>query len=100
MANLRPYGFSRRGAKRAPRETFDRKAQEHLTALLGYRVSPVITIRNLQKYVNDLTAVIDRMWDQSDGRLSARQQKQVQIITRTQEWLTKLSIGELPPEIP
>ena len=93
MADLRPYGFTRRGATRAPRLTFDTPARRHLEALLGYRVSPVITIRNVQKYLNDLTGITDRMWDESDGRLSARQQQQVRVIKRTQDWLIKVVEG-------
>lgn len=91
MADLRPYGFHRKGATRAPRLTFDTKARYHLEALLGYKVSPVITIRNVQKYHDDLTTVIDRMWDFNEGRLSAKQQKQVRVIKRTQVWLQKVA---------
>lgn len=93
MANLRPHGFRRVGATRAPRYTFDTKARDHLRLLLGYPISPVITIRNVQKYVDDLTSVIDRMWDFNEGRLSAKQQQQVRIIRRTQTWLTKVAEG-------
>lgn len=93
MPDLRPYGFHRKGAARAPRLTFDTPARRHLESLLGYKVSPVITIRNIQKYVDDLTTVIDRMWDYNQGRLSAKQQKQVTIITRTQAWLQKVAEG-------
>ncbi len=91
MADLRPYGFHRRGATRAPRYTFDTKAREHLRALLGYPISPVITIRNIQHYLDDLTVVMDDMWNQSGGRLSARQQQQVRIIKRTQAWLVRVA---------
>lgn len=90
---LRPYGFRRKGATRAPRLTLDTKARRHLEALLGYTVSPIITIRNLQKYIDDLTSVIDRMWDYHQGRLSAKQQQQVRIIKRTQSWLHKVAEG-------
>jgi len=93
MADLRPYGFHRRGATRAPRYTFDTKAREHLRALLGYPISPVITIRNIQHYLDDLTVVMDDMWNQSEGRLSARQQQQVRIIKRTQAWLVRVAEG-------
>ena len=91
MADLRPYGFHRRGATRAPRYTFDTKAREHLRALLGYPISPVITIRNVQQYINNLTVVIERMYDATDGRLSAKQQQQVRIIKRTQAWLVRVA---------
>jgi hypothetical protein len=95
MADLRPYGFRRKGATRAPRFTFDTKARDHLKALLGYPISPVITIRNVQKYLDDLTTVIDRMWDFNEGRLSAKQQQQVRVIKRTQAWLQKV-VEDLP----
>jgi hypothetical protein len=93
VANLRPHGFSRKGATRAPRFTFDTKARDHLKLLLGYPIGPVITIRNIQRYINDLSDVIGRLWDDTDGRLSARQQQQVRIIRRTQTWLAKLAEG-------
>ena len=91
MPDLRPYGFHRKGVTRAPRYTFDTKARDHLKALLGYPIAPVITIRNVQKYLDGLTAVIDRMYDYTDGRLSAKQQQQVRIIKRTQAWLVRVA---------
>ena len=91
MANLRPHGFSRKGPTRLPRYTFDTKARAHLHALLGYAISPVITIRNIQRYLDDLTTVIDRMWDFHEGRLSAKQQQQVRMIRRTQTWLARVA---------
>jgi hypothetical protein len=91
MPDLRPYGFHRKGATRAPRLTFDTPARRLLESLLGYKVSPVITIRNVQKYYDDLTTVIDRMWDYHEGRLSAKQQQQVRVIKRTQAWLQKVA---------
>lgn len=93
MADLRPYGFRRKGMTRAPRLTLDTPARHHLELLLGYKVSPVITIRNLQKYIDDLTSVIDRMWDYNQGRLSAKQQQQVRVIKRTQQWLHRVAEG-------
>jgi len=95
MANLRPHGFSRKGLARAPRFTFDTKARDHLTAILGYPISPIITIRNVQHYLDDLTVVIDDLWSMSGGRLSARQQQQVRIIKRTQAWLVRV-VENLP----
>lgn len=92
-SRMRPYGFSRTRATRAPRLTFDTQARYHLELILGYRVSPIITIRNIQTYLNDLTVKIDDIWDQSGGRLSVKQQKQVQIIKRTQAWLVNVAEG-------
>lgn len=91
MPTFRPHGFSRKGLTRLPRYTFDTKARAHLQALLGYPIAPVITIRNLQHYLDDLSVLIGDLWDQSEGRLSARQQQHVRIIKRTQAWLVRVA---------
>jgi hypothetical protein len=92
-SRMRPYGFSRTGATRTPRFTFDTKARTHLELILGYHISPVITIRNIQTYLDDLNVKMADLWDQSGGRLSAKQQQHVTIIKRTQAWLVKVAEG-------
>lgn len=89
-----PYGYSHRPKKRT-RFTFDTEAKRTLEALLGHAVQPVITASRVQTYLDELTTITDKMWDETEGRLSARQQQQVRIIKRTQGWLLRV-IRDLP----